>query len=87
MHTATRQGQHAEGATIGPYTPGNAARHVADDLNAEGIGQQNGNVVRQVVDDQDNTRKAGTIGPHAHGNTVRHVVDDLNAEGNRQQKP
>ena len=38
------------------------------DLNAEGNGQQSGNVVRQVADDQDNTQRGGTIGPHAQGN-------------------
>ena len=57
-----------------------------DDLNTEGSGQQNGNVVKQVADDQDNTQRGGTFGPHAHGNTARHVVDDLNAEGSGQQK-
>ena len=28
------------GGAIGPHAHGNAARHVADDLNAEGSGQQ-----------------------------------------------
>ena len=76
-----------KGGTIEPHAHGNAPRHVADDLNSERSGQQNGNVVRQVVDNQDNTRRGGTSGPHVHANTVRHVVDDLNAEGSGQQKP
>ena len=62
-------------------------RYVADDLNVEESGQQNGTVVRQVAGDQDNTRRGGTIGPHAHGNAARHVLGDLNVEGSGQQNP
>ena len=38
-------------------------------------------VGRQVVDDQDNTRRGGALGPHAHRNLARHVVDDLSVGG------
>ena len=42
-----------------------------------------GNVVRQVADDQDNTRRGGggAIRPQEPGNAARHGVDHLKAEG------
>ena len=71
----------------GGITRGGGKVQVADDLNAEGSGQQDGNEVRQVADDQDNTQRGGTIGPHGYEKAARPVVDDLNAEGSGQQKP